>query len=50
MGLLVRDTIRLVPVTAGNLRELYDMCNDREVAGEYGGFPPVRWKNSKINL
>jgi len=41
--MLICDKIRLVPVTDQNLRALYDMWNDAEYAGEYGGFTPMSW-------
>jgi RimJ/RimL family protein N-acetyltransferase len=41
--MLIGEKIRLVPVNDQNLRNLYDMWNDTEYAGEYGGFTPMSW-------
>jgi hypothetical protein len=43
MTLLLGDKVKLVPVNEGNLRVLYDMWNDSEVGGEFGGFEQMSW-------
>ena len=43
MTILVGEKVKLVPVNDHNLRELFEMWNDREYAGEYGGFEPKNW-------
>ncbi len=41
--MLTGNKIKLVPVTDHNLRELYEMWNDPEVGGEFGGFEKMSW-------